>query len=149
MQILPAASFLTFTGRASGIALEEAGRLSFHPLRALELVAPGLFGWEQFNRFLAYDEGLGRSATPWLATPYLGSLAVLLAPFAFAPGRMRRAACALAAMAAVALVLAFGRHTPVFGAYFRCRFRGPTTSGTRPSSCSWSRALCPCLRPWA
>lgn len=123
-QVLPALEIIPRSRRASGIALAEAGHWSLHPLRLLELLAPSLFGSPlRFPEFLGYfmnDEGSALHRDPWMITPYLGSLSIVLAVGAVLrpPRRHRGWVRALAAVTLLAVLLALGRHTPIFGWYF-------------------------------
>ena len=123
-QILPALELIPRSRRAAGIDIVEASHWSLHPLRLLELFAPGLFGSPfDFDRYLGFfmdDEGGAYHRDPWLASPYLGSLAIALVVFATCKPRARHKGWTrgLTLLLAVALCLALGRHTPLFGLYF-------------------------------
>ncbi len=94
--LVPALYLLGASERSGGLALEAAERWSFFPARVIELLLP--------SSNPAHADRLITSA-------YLGLGVVLCAPFA---GR-RRITSALLVLAALALVAAFGRHTPVHG----------------------------------
>ncbi|MBN2193644.1 MAG: YfhO family protein [Polyangiaceae bacterium] len=124
-QILPTLEYLPRTQRAAGIDLGEAQRFSLHPLRLGELWIPWLFGTPlrqmTYIGYFMQDEGTGIVITPWMATPYFGSLAAL---FAILGGicprrRHRRWVHALLALTVVTLLLALGSHSPVFAIYHR------------------------------
>ena len=123
-QILPALELIPRSRRANGINLIEASHWSLHPLRLLELFAPGLFGspfdFDHYLGFFMDDEGGAFHRDPWLASPYLGSLSIALVVFATCKPRTRhkRWTRGLTLLLAVALCLALGRHTPAFGLYF-------------------------------
>jgi hypothetical protein len=90
--------------------LAEVG--SFHPWRLAEMVAPGAMG----DPYLEYPAGAwigepGLGGRPLLYGVYVGTSVLVLALLAF--GRGRRLPSVLAATAAVALLAATGRHTPV------------------------------------
>lgn len=114
VSLVPAAAALAGTERAGGIASEIAQGGSLHPLRLLELAAP-----EAFAR--AWYES---PAEPWVAryldgsplsfSTYLGGSVVVLVLLGFLPGLQRRAATLVAAVATLFLLVALGRHTPVF-----------------------------------
>ncbi|MDB4971037.1 MAG: hypothetical protein JWN44_6726, partial [Myxococcales bacterium] len=98
-------------GRAGGVALTDALHFSFPPVRLLEFIQPGGFGADRIHRL--YDEGTGLDYEAWSAGIYLG----LATPFlALAAVRRNRA---LAVVAVVALLIAFGRHAPFFVPFFR------------------------------
>lgn len=123
-QVLPALELIPRSRRAEGIALEEAVHWSFHPLRLFELCVPWLFGNPlEFDRYLGYfmnDEGGRLHRDPWMVTPYFGSLSLLFVCYAaWAPLRRHRHWIrSLGALALVSLLLAFGRHTPLFALFF-------------------------------
>jgi hypothetical protein len=123
-QLLPTLDFLPASRRAAGIDVTEASHWSFHPLRALELAVPWLFG-NPLNHagYLGYfmnDEGGSLHRDPWMVSPYAGSLSLAFAALAFVRTRPRHRwwTRALASVGLFGLLLAVGRHTPVFGAYF-------------------------------
>ncbi len=123
-QILPALELLPRSRRAHGIGIVEAQHWSLHPLRLLELAAPWLFGnplrADEFLGFFMNDEGSALHRDPWMVTPYLGSLALLLSILGMVAARQRHRwwARSLTLLTAFALLLALGRHTPVFAAYY-------------------------------
>jgi hypothetical protein len=100
--LVPALSLLGGSERAGGVGLESGERWSFSPARTLELLLP-------INH--------GAHADMLIASAYMGLGLVLCAAFA---GR-RRLTGALLALAAVALIAAYGRHTPVY-AFLRAIF---------------------------
>ncbi|MBN2193947.1 MAG: hypothetical protein JW751_14115 [Polyangiaceae bacterium] len=124
-QLLPTLEYLPRTRRAAGVDLAEAQRFSFHPLRLCELFIPWLFGTPlrpaSYLGYFMEDGGTGLRRTPWMATPYLGSLAMLFGVLGGACPRRRhrRWVLALLGLTAIALLLALGRHLPVFATYFR------------------------------
>lgn len=121
-QVLPALGLLSEVTRGRGFGVEEASHWSFHPLRLLELMAAGLFGdptvKDQFLGFFMNDEGGVVHRMPWMLTPYLGSLCLVLAVVGLvAPRREhRRWTVAVAVVGGATLLLALGRHTPLFNA---------------------------------
>lgn len=123
-QVLPALELIPRSRRAEGIALVEASHWSFHPLRLLELCVPWLFGnplrFDEFFGFFMNDEGGKLHRDPWMVTPYFGSVPLLGAALAaWAPRRRHRHwVRSLGLLCVLSLLLALGRHTPVFGLYF-------------------------------
>lgn len=123
-QILPALELFPRSRRSAGIELREASHWSLHPLRLLELFAPNLFGnpihFDEFLGFFMDDEDSELHRDPWIASPYLGSLVLIFAALGlWAPRRRhRRWVRALAVLLLASLLLAVGRHTPLFGWYF-------------------------------
>jgi hypothetical protein len=109
VQIGPALE-VAAVGRPGGVPLAEALHFSFPPVRLWELIQPGAFA-DRIHRL--YDEGTGLDYEPWAAGIYVG----LATPFlAIAAARRDRA---LAAVAVVALLIAFGRHAPFFTPFFK------------------------------
>lgn len=130
VQLVPTAEMMRMTSRGSGIPLDEATVFSFHPGRIVELVWPSPFGvvwpketfWGRFALEGTYDN-------PWAITEYLGLPLLALAAVGAARGRARWKWAAVAG-AGIFLLLAFGRHTPVYGALHAAlppfdRFRYP------------------------
>jgi hypothetical protein len=110
--LLPLLAGSAGTARAGPLPRAVAEHWSLHPLRLLELVAPGAMG----DPFGAYPGGPWAGdgnvdERPLLYSVYLGTSALALAALAF--GRGRRLAVGLAAIAVLALITALGRHTPV------------------------------------
>jgi membrane protein YfhO len=109
-------------GRPGGVPIDEASHFSFAPLRLFELVWPGAFGPRYGADWLVhplYDEGTGRAYEPFAAGIYVGLLTPLLALAAVARRTRRRGDLALAIVAAIAVVLALGRHAPLFAVWYR------------------------------
>ena len=109
-------------GRAGGVPLDEAWHWSFPPVRLIELVWPSAFGpyyAERWPIHALYDEGTGVAYEPWSAGIYVGLATPLLALAALARRRPRAADVALGATALVLLLVAFGRHAPLFALFHR------------------------------
>jgi hypothetical protein len=111
-------------GRPGGVPLADAAHFSLPPIRLVELVWPDVFGPRYGDDWLVhplYDEGTGHAYQPFAAGIYLGLATPLFALAAMAGPRdgARRRDRALALVAAIALVVAFGRHTPLFAAWYR------------------------------
>lgn len=123
-QILPTLELLPRSRRASGIDLPQALHWSLHPLRLVELVAPWIYGnpidFDEFLGFFMNDEGGPFHRDPWIATPYFGSVAVVFVVLAAVWGRTRHRwwVRSLLVLSAFVVLLALGRHTPVFAVYF-------------------------------
>jgi hypothetical protein len=122
--ILPTLELLPRSRRAHGIDLVEASHWSLHPLRLIELAVPWIWGnpirFQDFLGFFMNDEGHPLHRDPWIATPYFGSLGVLLCGVGIATplGRHRWWVRGLSVLSLLMLFIAFGRHTPVFALYF-------------------------------
>jgi hypothetical protein len=123
-QILPTLELLPRSRRAVGIDLPQALHWSLHPLRLLELVAPWVYGnpidFDGFLGFFMNDEGGPFHRDPWVATPYFGSLAVVFLGLAVTGSKRRHRWWVRASLllSGFVLLLALGRHTPIFSAYF-------------------------------
>jgi hypothetical protein len=104
------------TARSEPLTMAMAEAWSFHPVRWAELLIPGWFG----NPFdvehypgAAFAEDPTRQALPWAVSVYCGATVLALA-FCV---RNRRVIASLGGVAALFLVLALGRHTPVNGLF--------------------------------
>jgi hypothetical protein len=110
--LLPAWLLLPHTSRSLPFAYEQASLWSLHPARALELLVP--WPWDGAFPDLAYRGRAllaGDRVEPFADTLYVGPVALLLAGVGLR--RRGRAARGLVALAAVCVVLALGRHTPL------------------------------------
>jgi len=108
--LLPLKHSMAATARTAPLlrGLAEVG--SFHPWRLAEMIAPGAMG----DPYTVYPAGAwvgdpGLGDRPLLYGCYLGSSVLVLALLAF--GRKRKLATALGALALLALLVAFGKHT--------------------------------------
>jgi hypothetical protein len=121
VSLLPASLLFGGTPRAAAMSRELAEICSLHPLRMIEFVAPQSMG-DAYTVFPAAPViGEPRlDGLPLSYSMYLGASVIALALAAF--GRGRALATALGACAVVALLLAFGRHTPVYGIFRRVVF---------------------------
>ncbi|HEX6839540.1 MAG TPA: hypothetical protein VF334_23345, partial [Polyangia bacterium] len=109
-------------GRPGGVPLADAQHFSFPPLRLVELAWPDAFGPRYGADWLVhplYDEGTGEAYQPFAAGIYVGLATPLLALAAIWRRRdaTRARDLVLAVAATVALLVAFGRHTPLFAAW--------------------------------
>lgn len=118
--IVPAGAALAGTERAT-LSRELAEVCSLHPLRLLEFIAPQSMG-DAYTVFPAASiVGEARlDGLPLSYSMYLGASVVALALAAFA--RRRRLALGLGLAATLALLIAFGRYTPVHGLFRRLVF---------------------------
>lgn len=117
--LLPVARAAASTERARPLTREVAEIWSFHPLRFVEMVAPGSMGRPLIAHPGAEYAGDPRSAGGFLClTVYLGVTVLALAGTALRRGAPhRRLAWALAALALFALTLALGRFLPVHAVF--------------------------------
>ena len=102
--LVPAIALIGETERAHGLG-SQASLWSMHPVRLLELVAPGALGdlTDYVGGRLVGEPKLG--ATPWAMSLYAGAAILLFAPFA----KHR----ALLAVAILGVFFALGRHVHV------------------------------------
>ncbi|MSP62139.1 MAG: hypothetical protein EXR72_17755 [Myxococcales bacterium] len=114
--VVPSLHLLGDSERASGVNLAAAEEFSMHPLRLLEMFWPGLLG-DPFepaaNVLAALDPN---PAGVWAYSLHLGAGVVALAWFGAAKGARDRRI--LLASAAVLLLLAMGKYTPVHALYY-------------------------------
>jgi len=118
-QLLPTLGLLPESARAGGLPLDEASHWALHPGRLAELLVPGLFGDPADNPgylgFFLDSEGEAVMRPPWMITPYLGALTLLLAvPGLGGPAATRGPRAALLTASGLGLALALGPATPLF-----------------------------------
>jgi hypothetical protein len=110
--LLPLKHTVQVTARTAPLARNIAEVGSFHPWRLAEMIAPGAMG-DPYTTYVAGpwvgEPGLGQR--PLLYGCYLGSSVLVLALMAF--GRKRRLAGVLGVLAALALLVALGKHLGV------------------------------------
>jgi hypothetical protein len=114
--MVPAQRLAQGNARGGWLARTAAEVGSLHPLRLLELVAPGSMG-DPYTDYVA-GPWVGERALddrPIIYGCYLGASVLVLASFAF--GRGRRGPLILGLVALFALLLALGRHTPVHAVF--------------------------------
>jgi len=112
---MPAWAMLPESRRAAGLTVTEAAAFSLHPLRLVNLLAPGLWGRINDGSFWApWLSSAVAGKNLWFHSVYPGIFAPLFLLAALAikhPGRRR--AALLTAVAAMFTVLALGRHAGV------------------------------------
>jgi hypothetical protein len=94
--------------------MRAAEAWSMHPARIAELFMPGWFGRPfdvEHYPGGAFADDPAVQALPWAVSMYAGAAVLMFVPFA----RGRRALAALGGTAALFLLLALGRHTPLNG----------------------------------
>jgi hypothetical protein len=106
----PALDLLQDLTRASGFSFAQITNFSVHPVRALELLSPGLFGDFGGGSFwgAAFSSAPGPFVNFWYGSVFVGYfvLALLFDGVRRAPRSAVGLACAL-------LILAMGRHVPL------------------------------------
>ena len=115
---IPAGMLLGSTERAGPLSRDLAEVCSLHPLRMIEFVAPQSMG----DAYTVFPAGpiVGEprlDGLPLSYSMYLGASVVALALAALA--RRRKLALGLGMSAALVLLVAFGRHTPVHALFRR------------------------------
>lgn len=110
--LLPAWLLRDDTRRAAGLDRTVAEAWSMHPLRLVELIAPGGLGDPvHLDRYpgVRFADDAAVQPQPWALSLYCGAACVFMP---FAAGKTR-ATFALAASAVVGFLEAIGHHTPV------------------------------------
>ena len=111
--VLPGRAIAAATARAAPLARSVAEAGSLHPLRLIELAAPGSMG-HPFHDYAAgpwVGEPLIDGRLPFMFSVYLG--ASVLALVWVALGRRRALPLWLGVVALAVLLISMGRHTPV------------------------------------
>lgn len=120
-QLLPTAELAQLSQRSVGADYDFAMNYSFWPWRLLTLVSPDLFGNPAHGDYWGY-------ANYWEDAGYIGLLPLilgLLVPVIWLRRRWRSGSCALdlvpffAFLSLVSLLLAMGRHLPLYPFVFR------------------------------
>ncbi len=109
-------------GRPGGVSLDEAAHFALPPQRLVEWLWPGCFGAPHTPStflFPLYDEGTGVRWEPWASGIYLGLLVWICAPLALLRRQRDRLDLILVGVAILALLISFGKHTPIFALFFR------------------------------
>lgn len=113
VQWLPFTELLSRSRRGEGFIYEIAAKWSFHPIRFLEFLVPGLFG-NPTSVDIRENWGLDFFATgfPFFLSVYVGPLVILLAIGCLVkrPSPMEKA---LLGAILASLLLALGSHTPL------------------------------------
>lgn len=119
--IVPARMLLGSTERSTPLSRDVAEACSLHPLRLIEFVAPQSMG-DAYGDFPAASiVGEARlDGLPLSYSVYMGASVLALALAAF--GRRRKLALAIGSLALAALLLAFGKHAPIYGLFRRIVF---------------------------
>lgn len=109
-QFLPGLELNRHGNRAGGVDFAEAAATSYPPKEIFEYILPRFLGSST-----PADEGVYRG--DWgerIVSDYAGMLVVVLAIFSAADRRRRRWVLLLAALVAMALLMGFGKYTPVY-----------------------------------
>jgi hypothetical protein len=115
----PAAELLRLSSRTEEVSLAASQTWSFHPLRLVELWLPAPFGTyfpaQTYWGWFAINAPYG---TPYYLSLYFGAGCFLLAILG-AAGAARRERALLLAAGALALLISFGKFTPLYGVLYR------------------------------
>ena len=118
VQLVPALVRLTESVRGPGLDWTLASGWSLPPARGLELIEPAVFGDPlRSSGGLNFGWGIHDRDYPYVISIYPGLIVLVLGATGLLRGRIR-ARLAWATMIALGLVLALGRHTPVYGFLF-------------------------------
>jgi hypothetical protein len=113
VQLIPASGLLSHSLRGKlGMPFGQTTYWSLHPLSLLEMVLPGFFG-PLFSAPSLWTSVLNFSNRPFFPSIFLGFVPLFLSAVACVAGRNRRRKFAVWS-AAILLLLALGRFTPVF-----------------------------------
>jgi hypothetical protein len=113
VQLLPALDHVRDSVRSLGFSYEAATSWSMPPVRLIELLFPHLFGeLSEHGRWYWGSVLYPREGAPFLLSIYAGALLVALL---IAGSTRSRAFVLSAAWATLAVLVAFGGHTPLFG----------------------------------
>ncbi|MBN2058660.1 MAG: YfhO family protein [Candidatus Saganbacteria bacterium] len=111
VQLLP---FLELAGYSDRVARTAYGLItmrSFPPRELINFIFPYFFGNQAVFGGMT-ETIIGKNFQDWLISPYLGILPLVLVFFAFA--KRRKKAFFFLAAAVIALLLAFGKYTPLY-----------------------------------
>jgi Bacterial membrane protein YfhO len=116
VEFLPSLHLLSNSRRGQGLSFWQAGYWSFHPLLLLEIVLPDFFG-PPLGQVEPWKLALNSGAVPLLLSYFLGFIPLFLALVGWAASRQPRRNF-VAGAAAVFLLLALGRDTPLYAMLF-------------------------------
>ncbi len=133
-QFLPGAEMARVSNRAAGVSFEEAVQTSYPPAETFEFLVPRHIGSNTgSDRFYWGSWGAGpNGGGERIVSDYAGILFVLLACLGAVASRRHGAVRFLAAAALIALVVGFGRFTPLYALMYHAvpgfkSFRSPAT----------------------
>jgi hypothetical protein len=115
VQIAPTLEAVGLTERGVAVSDFDQGALHFHPWRVFSFAVPYLFG-THFPEHSFWGFALHGMFRFWFYSVYVGAAFVPLWAIALWRGRRDPLTLALGVSALVLLFLAFGKHTPFFGA---------------------------------
>ena len=119
VQLVPALARLGDSARAGGLRWERASEWSLPPVRAVELLAARVWGDPlRYEEGIHFGWGIHDRDYPFLISLY-PSLTVAILALAALARRGLRARGAWLALAAVGVLLALGRHTPLYALLHR------------------------------
>jgi hypothetical protein len=116
VQVLPAALLARESVRRAGVPLDIAQMFSLHPLRLIELCAPGATGdTPPESAYLGRALLDARHTWPFAFSIYLGAAALVLGP----RGARGRVGGTLVAIFCASLLIALGRHAGLYAVLWR------------------------------
>ncbi|MFH1683814.1 MAG: YfhO family protein [Candidatus Margulisiibacteriota bacterium] len=111
VQLLPFLELAKYSDRVVRTAYEIVAFRSFPPRELINFIFPYFFGNPaQFGGFT--ETLVGKTFQDWLISPYLGVLPLVFVFMSF--GKNKKAALFFAVTAVAALLLAFGKYTPIY-----------------------------------
>ena len=115
VQFAPTWELIQNSGRKWGLEFESIAFWSLHPMNLMQVVAPRIFG-DLFK--LAHPDTWGSivfdNREPYLFSCYFGLFPLMVAFLGMSFARDRRMQVLLLGTAVLAMVLAFGRYTPIY-----------------------------------
>lgn len=115
VQLLPTLELTRNSGRQGGLSFEIVSFWSLHPLNLMQAVFPSIFGdIFKLHESMAWAKALFDKREPYLLSCYVGILPLFLAAWGLTFWRRRWLALTLGGIAAWGLLLALGKHFPLF-----------------------------------
>ena len=127
IQMMPGLEMSAVSNRAAGVTYDEATETSYPPMEILEFAVPRVFGDSVRDTDMPYFGEWGER----IVSDYLGAAMLLLVAVGVVAGR-GRARLFLLALSVAALVVGFGKYTPVYRLLYVLApgFRGFRSPGT-------------------
>lgn len=117
-QWIPTLELMRDSGRSGGLTLEAATFWSLHPITLLQTICPRIFGeYFRLNAPVPWASRFFDNREPYFLSCYFGTVPLLLAACAGC-FRRDRVSLLLSCVGASALLLSFGRYTPLYSWLF-------------------------------
>ncbi len=115
VQLLPTLELTRNSGRQGGLSFEIVTFWSLHPLNLMQVAFPQIFGdIFKLHESMAWAKSLFDKREPYLLSCYLGILPLFLAGWGLIFSRRRWLSPTLGGIATWGLLLAMGKHFPLF-----------------------------------